>query len=749
MESGYRGSILGLPIMLLYVWAFYVSGPPWNSTLGATAIYSALAFLCVTLTVSLVNLLRTQNTIANQILTGVATYGFLIFAGSAISNIWRANNSVVHAQTSGVFLNLIALTVAGILLLAYSILVDRPVQGEIRGITKYLAVIVALVGISISIIFTLIIQAEIVESIFLVGGYLIAAIASVSYLSAGLLIIRKRQTITVNDSVRLSIAIWFLGISTIIHTLILAVPSGLWLLSMGFIAMGFIYAITGITVPYLISIGVDSKRSYIFAVGINVVVLGPFLVAYLLDYLTIGFSFIDVGLTMSIHISAAFLAAGAGFVLHMRARKSPAAWHSPIILLLLFWAVAEIEVGISPITLGYANTETLVPYITGSVIATLLLIFAYKNTFSPRLSENLCRSKLFFGIMTIVFVFLLALAQFIRDLIFQLLPNLSQATFVQSALATSFMISFSYLSLFALLNLFFALITMSGGKFTFDTNIASLSAIWVVVVILRANFAIWSTGWWLTEFLLYATAMSCIMIVLKRYVYEVKITKEFEERVLIQKELLSTNLLSQIQTVAKSIELLGRTEDIDTRLDIMSQALSDLSRAESITQNIDILLSEESFSPVTLLPVDLVDVLKFVFTPKYCGCAPDISQVRGEHFVLANDLLVDAISNVIGLIVARIGSINSANIELTQRPGDDLTYVVASMDLTVLTKDATKKQNLLLRYTGTTPHEAVEIAYARRLISLFGGSIMISPNTLDESNLSIKIEISLIAASKE
>lgn len=735
--------------MLLYVWAFYVSGPPWNSALGTTAIYSAIAFLSVTLTVSLVNLLRTQNTIANQILTGVTTYGFLIFAGSAISNIWRTNNTVVHAHTSGVFLNLIALMVAGILLLAYSVLVDRPVQGETRGVTRYLVKIIVLVGVSISIIFTLIIQAEIVESIFLVGGYLIAAIASVSYLSAGLLIFRKRRTITVNDPVRLSIAIWFLGISTIIHALILSAPSGLWLLSMGFIAMGFIYAITGITVPYLISIGVDSKRSYLFAIGINVVVLVPFLVAYLLDYLTIGFSFIDVGLTMSIHISAAFLAAGAGFILYMRARKSPAAWHTPIILLLLFWAVAEIEVGISPITPGYANTETLVPYITGSVIATLLLIFSYKNTFSPRLSENLCRSKLFFGMMAIVFVFLLGFAQFVRDLIFLLLPNLSQATFVQSALATSFMISFSYLSLFALLNLFFALITMSGGKFTFDMNIAGFSAIWVVVVILRANFTIWSTGWWLTEFLLFATAILCIMIVLKRYVYEVKTTKEFEKRVLIQKELLSSNLLSQIQTVAKSIELLGRTEDIDTRLDIMSQALSDLSRAESITRNIDILLSEERFSPDSLLPVDFVDALKFVITPKFCGCAPEISQVRGEYFVLANDLLVDAISNVIGLIVTRIGLINSANIELAQRSWKGITYVVANMDLTVLTKDATKKQNLLLRYTSTTLHEAVEIAYARRLISLFGGSIIITPNTLDETRLSIKIEISLIAASKE
>ncbi len=50
---------------------------------------------------------------------------------------------------------------------------------------------------------------------------------------------------------------------------------------------------------------------------------------------------------------------------------------------------------------------------------------------------------------------------------------------------------------------------------------------------------------------------------------------------------------------------------------------------------------------------------------------------------------------------------------------------------------------MLLRYMSSTSSEAVEIAYIRRLISLFKGSIAIMPNAAEEGLLEIIIEIAL------
>ncbi len=685
MKHGTKRILILLPIMIIYIILLYISGPDWNTSHGVSVIYSVLAFLCLILVVSLNNLIRIENTIANQLIAGTANYGFLVFAGSAISNLWRVDNGPIHLQPHGILLNLIGLLIASTLFFAFGHQVGKNGSKSDSGVLSHLRIIVAVIGVGISIMFAIIIRADTPVDIILIAGYAIGSIAFILFFAAGVLIFKKRESVISIDPYRIAIAAWLLSAAAITHIYILSSPSVLWLLSIGFIIMAFIYAVIGITVHYLIMIEVDSKRAYVFSLGINLVILFPVLGIYLINSLTAGTTIVNVGVTVIIHLSASLMAGGAAYMMIMRSRRAPVPWHTPIILLLLFWCAAEIIISISPMLPIYNGTVSLMPYIIGSIIASLVLYIAYRAAFSPRLSVVQFRPKWFYIMAIAIFILILVFAEFVRFQLFQAFPDFAHDSFVQSALAPTIMLVFSYFTLFGMLSLFFVLISLHGGRFTFDTNLANISVVWVIVVLLRANFSVWTTGWWMTDFLLYLTAVGCILYLIKVHVDEVRIREDYQERILIQKEVLLKDLLSEIQMVEDHIEALGRTNEMDSRLDIVSRALSQLSHAESIAQRINAVLTESVIASSDLVPMDFAEICKTELTTERVGCTPTFTGSLKECTILANDLLVDAIHKVMEFLVNRIGLLNELAVEFSHNLDSETPMCIAEMRMTIRT----------------------------------------------------------------
>ncbi len=724
--------------MLIYLITLFLYGPRWDSSRGTAVIYSALAFLCVTMTVALVNNMKILDTAANRLLAGVAAYGFIVFAGSVISNLWRTDETVVHSEPSGIFLNLVSLAVASVMVLWYARLAPKSVYAEPSGYMKFIASITVLVGTAITLLFTFLMRIGIPNELILVGGYLIGGLATLAYMISAVMMYRNRTSIKGVLPLRLGQAFFLLGLASIIHSYILPSPSELWLVSMGLIAMAFVYAIVGIAVPHLQKLGINESRSITFTSGLIGIILAPLLIIYIIDRMTAGLTIIDLGLTVAIHFIGALMAAGAAAIVYIRCKTIPTSWQKPLILLFVYWTVAEVMVGLSPFTSIYQGTETTVPYVAGAVVATVLLIVAYKRSFSPPpVTTGVGPIRRYIG-SAIVFIGYIIFSEWIRTVLIQVMGEASQ-----DPLAASFMVSFSYLSLFAILSLFFALLSLYGGKFEFNANIAGLSALWIVIVILRANFQVWTTGWWVTEFILLGGAAVYTMYIIHKYVDETNIKSRLEQRMAIQQNILSPELQTRLQASEKLIEQLSAEHDIERRLDILSKALSELTQAEKIAKNLNSIVIKDRYDSSELVPTDLVDVFLTAVAPDICTCTPSINMPQGKCMVLANDMLVNAIRNIMIAAVNRVGRVLSIRINISSKEDE---YWDAHTILEIETTNAEEKEKLMIRYTGITPNEIIEIAYAHRLVEMFSGTLKFSFDVQDTTHMTMEVLLTLPAA---
>ncbi|MCF2137873.1 MAG: hypothetical protein K9W43_11635 [Candidatus Thorarchaeota archaeon] len=726
-------SIIGIPIMLLAVYGFYLSGPPWNTARGAAAIYSVLAFLFVTLTASLGYLQRIDDSPAHIIYSMATGYSAVVFAGAAVFYTFQAQSIAIHTRSAGIFLNLVAFANAGLLVLGYAYRLQKAVAEDSRRYSKTTNSIIVFVLAGIFVMFMFIARSPLPEIYFLIGGYVAGAIATGSFLISALIFFQKRNEMQLPDPVRLSKSIVFISAASFVLVLILPGPSSIWVFSMGFMAIGLIYATVAVVHPYLLETGVKKRIAYFFAIGINLIVVLPFLVAYYIEGLVPGFVFIDIGFSTVNHIGLALLAGGSAYLLHSRSAKSPAPWRSPIVLLFIFWCVAEFAVGVSPfITSVYQNSETVVPYIIGAIVSTLLLTIAYGRTLVPKQDVNLQPTMTTYLSMVAISFLLLIGGELISSIGSVIIPIQ-----YHTPLAAAFMLLFGYAALFALLNLSFALVGIYGGHLTIDSNLAGLNTVWIIGILLRANFTVWTAGWWMSELVFLGATMISILYLVKTYVEVIERRNDFESRMRIQKNILTSELLSRLNVSTEIIERLGTERMVDKRLDLVSKSLSELSRAEDIVRYMNVILLGKKFAPEDLSNIGLAEMIQSVITQEIYGVTPTIETIDDDCYIAANTLLIDAIKSLLKITILRVGTAKA--IEVVVQRDDDTTTCIADISMRIETENAVTKRDLISRYVQGPTIEATEISYAKRLIDLFDATIQFTTEAIGEDQLETTI----------
>lgn len=726
--------------MVALVYWFYISGPAWNTTTGTSAIYSVLAFLCLTMTASLFNLQRVEDTSANAILMGSTATGFLIFGGSAISNILRGPGMVVHSQPSGIFLNLVAMAFTGIFILLYALRIGTTPSKYLAPLSRYFELIIIILGVSLSLLMTYLIQLPFPTETFILLGYLFGIAAVISYSLATIILLMKRHASTIIDLVRIAIATMFMAISSVILMLILPTPSSLWLFSMGLIGMSFIYSITAITFPYLINIGVRVRRAYIFSVGIAAFMVLPLLVTAILESVIPAVHYVNLPLSITIHIGAVLLAMGSTYVLYSRARGHVAPWHHSVMVLMLFWTLAEIAVVISPILSVYVDSSSLVPYIVGVIVSTFLLALAYRHTLVPtqQILSKWIRPLLFVSVL--VGAFFILLGEWTHQLLVPIYGNTTIHT-----IDSVFMLIFSYLSLFALLNLFFALLAFYGGKLTFDVNIALLPSVWLVIIILRANFVSWTIGWWASESVLYLSVLIYTMHLLHSYLQVSHETADVHERISIQQSLLAPQLLDHLRAISDHVEAIAADQSVEAFLERTSAILNELSEAEAVGRNLGVIMQGRPLELSELIELDIIDLLRSVITIDSFGCTPQIIGDMDECIIFSTSQLADAIRSTLSFLVKRIGPIERVTVQVTPEIVEQHPACNVSLYLELKTDKVQLKQQMLLRYANVKTGEAVELTYALSLIKCLRGEFQLHSSIADSTHLGVGIILVLPA----
>jgi hypothetical protein len=748
MERERLRIIIGLFFMLLICALLTFSNPQWDTPEGASVIYSILAFLCVTFTTSAMNRIRTDPSPAHNIFVAGTSYSSIVFIGAAIFYIFNFEDVVLHTKTAGIFLNLAAYATTGLTMLFYSRWSRVPPKENSIAYHRLLIPIVVTISTAVFVLLMYVARLPLGQLVFLIAGYIVGVIAIVFYLIAAITTFKKKPTLTTHDSKRLGLVFTLLAGSSILHTLILPSPSILWMVSIEITGIAFFIAVVATGYPFFIDIGIEEKTAYRIVIMIGALVFFPFLFAYFVETLVPFESFVDIGATLLIHLAGTVLASAAAYALFERTKNRFEYSYVPIIYLLITWAVTEAAIVSSHFTPIYGTvSESNVPYIFGTAISAIILTISIKRILAPPTD----RSRLTSGKPYILWIFILVILILIGEYVRILFLNFLAISFL-NMLSKAILLGLSYVTLFAFLNYFILIAGVSGGEISLDTMTASLSALWVIIVILKSNFTDWTAGWWAAEAVIAIAVTILPLVLLRMYLFNIQRKGDIEQQAALYSQFLSTSIVSLQSTVIDSLESVSMDPTLsDTRLESISKALAEIARANEFAKHMESIIVGDRFTPDLVESIDLVDVIMnglTKLTDREQSFTPLVymNKKKGEAFVLANDLLLDAFQSVFGGILKRIGKMDLINIEISSKKDNTQRFWTSQITIEVESAEAQQKKALFDRYTKGDYSEVLEFAYARRLVQLFGGSVHYEAAMFQEHAIVITIRIVLLAA---
>jgi hypothetical protein len=738
---------IGLVILLPVIILVYLTNPPWSTPGAATAYYSILAFLCITMTASSANRIRIDPSPSNNSLFACTGYASLIFSGAAIFYILTRETPAIHAQTAGVFLNLVAFASTGVLILLYSSL-DKLIKKENsiweRRQTPFLIIAFLVIIFMIMMVISRLIENQ---AIFLIAGYITGAIAVFSYVAAAVLTFRGRELITTNDPIRLTFSFLLFAGASFNHILILPAPSSYWIISMGLISVALVIANVSISYTFLLDIGVRDNIAYGVTIITSVLAVVPFILSHLFEVLFAIEAIPDIGATVLIHISGSVLAGISAYAVYMKSRLRPASGLLAIVFLLLFWMVSELAIVLSHFSPNYGFvTESRIPYICGSIISSIMLTDAIRRVLSPTKDET-NQIPIIYVIALVSAPLILLFGEFFRQYIFLGLWGMPE-TIVGSAM----MLGLSFFSLYALLTYILLLTSASGGQWLFDSVGVALASIWVVVVILKANFGYATTGWWVAEAIMFISTIAFSFLLLRMYLIESDELERTGPVASAYSQMLSENIVGHQKAAIDFLSEMAMDSHMsEVRLDSLALILTEVSRANELAKHIQVLLSGTKFQEEDLEATDIIDSITGAMNrssiPNSVRRYKKNDEEPNVKLVRANSFLVDLFYYLFEGISKRIGVIELLGVEICKQGKNVNSDIEVTLDILVKNDRLDQRQALVKRYIESYSPDVMEFAYSKRLIDLFGGSIKWHMGIASSQCLLITIKITLPSAS--
>ncbi len=735
--------IVGLLGISVASYVFLSTEISWTAPRTATVIYSVLVYLCVTMTVAGINRMWTDPSLAHRFFTGGTGYASIIFAGAAVFYVFNDQVEAIHAITSGIFLNLVAFATTGLSMLGYAYFAKRSLLEQQRWNTIHVPVGIIGVGTVIFVICMYIARQPLDTLLFLIMGYIVGGVAVISYLTAALLVWRHGRTHATHDPHRIALSFLLLACSSLIHVSILPMPNRLWVVSVTFMAAAFIVAIVGTVYPFLRDIGVNDTIAYVTAISSSAVVILPLLVAHVITSRLFGILSINVPVTTLIHIGGAVLAMTMAYTVSHRARQGHASYNIPLTALFLLWMMTELIVALWRFLPGQEmQYESLNPYGWATLGSLLLLAIDVKRTLTPSSGKGGQRHWIFY--VAVIGIFLISLL--VSGLAEVSLASQFSASYTR-ALSVALLLSLSYLTLFMLLTLVLLLTGRSGGKFGVEELVIAAFSMWLVIVILKANFVTWSAGWWAAEGLLAAGIVLFPSLLIYLISKEVDRSIELTRHATIVPELVSQVVGTCFESAIDSLDTLSKRATIaDSELALLARALSSISCANDLTRYMGYLITSDRLPPEVLEPTDMGGALEMAILRlremRYLtGIEIEMHKERTEHLVMANALLTEAFIFLISVILNRLTTVKAIRTEIRAQSMDHTSYwntrlyIQASPEVTLPTGE------LLERYMERQCTGASEFVFASRLISLFRGHTHISVNV--DQGLQVILEVLL------
>ena len=693
--------------------------------------------------------IRTDPAPTNKWFIAGTTYASIVFCGAAVYYGFSNENPVAHFQTAGIFLNLFAFAITGLIIFVFSYIETHEIKKTSILYHRMIFPIVVTLGSILFVVMMILTRIITDQFIFLIAGYITGAIAVVSYVGAGYLMYQLRDSESVHDFFRFAVAFWILACASISHILILPNPSSLWIISMSLMGISFLYANVATSYTYLLNVGVRKNLAYGVTIFLSALVVVPFVTARILDSIFLSTLFVEAGANVLIHFAAAILAGASAYAYHERIKYRSSPGQMWIVILLLYWSIAEVALilyGVLPgYPLGYVSK---VPYVCGAMASAIVIPMSVRRTLNPQNQEKRNYTRIY-SLTIFSSISMIIAGEILRNLILGIFGSS-----IATAASNAIMLSFSYISLFAILTYVLLLASASGGRLSFNSLGSGLIAVWVVITILKANYEAWTIGWWLAEITMILSIITFTLILVRLFIIDTNRAERRERRAIAFAHFLSEQIALRQTAAIDSLSRISMDATTgDSVLGSVSNAMSDISRANELSKYMEMFISGNEFEEGQIGPVSLRDSLYSALESAGLSSTRDSVQVgegvqsielkmEQDCTVQANSFLVDAFQYILEGISKRIGQFHDVSINIRENV-DSSHYCICEMNMNIQVEEPDDMLGLFRRYVERGSLDAVELAYSKSIVRLLGGSMSLNAAITGNKIVSIVASIQL------
>jgi len=411
-------------------------------------------------------------------------------------------------------------------------------------------------------------------------------------------------------------------------------------------------------------------------------------------------------------------------------------------LIFLVWTLVEIS-AIFIILFPFLSPSgtPIVSYIVGSLLTLILIVMVLKWTISPTSWTLSKKSHIVLGFGFMLIAVCLFLGEFINALFLMQNPE-----FISSPLSNVLLLGSNLTVMLVFTYLAFLLTKKASGNFSIELYTLSFLSVWILHSILKSYYAVWTPGWWVSEYILFIGLLVGPTILALLYIGAMGEIEESHQRAGLYADLLMHDVTNYNQIAMTSLELLkADCQDEEKLLEYVGQAIQAVLLSDRLISNVRSLSETEQINHSDLKSVELVSSI--VEALDLVSQSIGKERVRTQFItdysrvhVKANELLVTAFFNILYSSVYHSEAGESVLLDIAPSLEDGQQW----WNVRLLVQGSymnTKDGSFLERRPGGFSGGSLGLFVARLLFESFGGCITIDQES--QENLIIRTVITV------
>ncbi|MFW9844219.1 MAG: sensor histidine kinase, partial [Candidatus Thorarchaeota archaeon] len=515
------------------------------------------------------------------------------------------------------------------------------------------------------------------------------------------------------------------GIAWIPLTLSLFFTTNIWILAFPLMTMGLILLCMAAALPFQLRSGMRRVYAFFITVGFTILGVVPTGISIIVDTYSPIPATPNRYLFMVVHLGASLMAGIMAFLIYHYDDQVPHPKRRPIVTLFITWATVEMYQVVKAFILPEDMiAQSIMPYLIGSIFLLLHIPYAIKWTSNLPKTRRANPKRVI--IVAPIMILILFVAESIQTLIHGPLID-----WESQAIGRSVLLASALLGVFAFVFHISVQIKDSKGRMSVDVLTTTFLALWIIPSIIKANFTMWTVGWWASELFLLLGVLFGPAVLGYLYLVELGRAAESQKRARLFADLLVHDISNYHQALALSIGLLDM-EGVEYT--IKEKAIKDanveLARADQLVRNVRRIGMAEELVEARLHSVDVIPVLH-----ESCELASRrikkqeikfaINCCMEECHVKANALLKDVFLNIFDNSIKYSEEVPVIHVNVEEFTQNRESYCRISITDHGKGIEPGKRGKMFERYMEDAVGTGLGLSVVRSLIQAYGGSIQI------------------------